>query len=297
MQYLHFEAPPFPYYVTSGNAFYRPGDQHRRRSGIGYFDLIAVEKGTLYIEVLDNCYSLPECSVLIIPVKSAHCGWRFCDESTKFHWLHFDTNESFRLSDSSAQTRRHCTSTVTINNHDYYMDSVMPVFQLLDDAKHEQLLTLMARLESLSINKFTNAVSAMENSFTSFEKQAVFMQVLSMVAVSDDRSSSSGVASQAMQFIQMHYLEPLTLRTVSSAIQYHPTHIIRCMKKQYNCTPAKAILDLRLQRICSLLSTTSFSVSEISEITGFSSAAYLCKVFRTHMGMTPLEYRQKDPST
>ncbi|MEA5015049.1 MAG: AraC family transcriptional regulator [Candidatus Limiplasma sp.] len=293
MQYLRFDAPPFPYYAASGNALYRPGDRHRRRAEIGFFDLIVVERGTLYMETMNSRYTVSAGGVLVIPEKTPHGGWKNCEESTLFHWLHFDCCGAYQVTDSSTYVHRRATSTLTINNHDLSMGFVMPVFQMLDPDRTQSVHAKMVQLESLSFNKFLQNVALIGNPYNALERQSLFMQLMSELADVQEKAKGNSVASQAMQYIHLHFSDQLTLSSIAEALNYHPTHIIRSMKQQYGCTPNKIILELRIQRVRSLLGTTDLDLAEIADMTGFSTSSYLCKVFKAQTGMTPLAYRMQ----
>ena len=294
MRYIHFAAPPMPYFVTSGNAIYRPGDRHRHRSGIGFFDLIVVEHGTLYMEALGGEYAVSGGGMLLIPSNTPHGGTRNCKGNTLFHWLHFDTARDISYADSPVLNRHRQTSnTVTVNNHDQCYDFALPVYQTLDDQQERTAIALMERMESISINKFTQSATTIPAASDVFEQQASFMQLLFQLTQRDDRAGVNNLAGAVMQYIRTHYMEKISLNDIAAEMNYHPTHVIRCMKLQYGVTPARAILDCRLQKACSLLDSSDLSVREVSELSGFSSAAYFCKVFRAHAGMPPQTYRTK----
>lgn len=52
------------------------------------------------------------------------------------------------------------------------------------------------------------------------------------------------------------------------------------------------ITRIRLEKAKHLLETTSHSIAEISDMTGFSSQGYFSTAFKAHTGMTPREYKK-----
>jgi two-component system response regulator YesN len=50
---------------------------------------------------------------------------------------------------------------------------------------------------------------------------------------------------------------------------------------------------LRIDKAKHLLETTALSLSEISEMTGFTSQSYFSTAFKTSVGMTPSQYKKK----
>lgn len=56
------------------------------------------------------------------------------------------------------------------------------------------------------------------------------------------------------------------------------------------------ILDIRLKRACQLVCGSSFTISEISFMTGFTNPKYFSVCFKRRFGTTPSGYREKHAS-
>jgi AraC-like DNA-binding protein len=48
----------------------------------------------------------------------------------------------------------------------------------------------------------------------------------------------------------------------------------------------------RLQVACQQLASTSKTITEIAEASGFATPYYFSRVFRQHFGQSPLQYRK-----
>ena len=59
---------------------------------------------------------------------------------------------------SALPRRRSSPATQTVNNHDRYYDFLLPIFQMIPSQRLPAVLALMQRLESISINKYTQSV-------------------------------------------------------------------------------------------------------------------------------------------
>ena len=53
------------------------------------------------------------------------------------------------------------------------------------------------------------------------------------------------------------------------------------------------INHIRLEKAKSIIETTSLSIAEISEMTGFSAQSYFSTAFKGYTGLTPSQYKQK----
>jgi transcriptional regulator GlxA family with amidase domain len=52
------------------------------------------------------------------------------------------------------------------------------------------------------------------------------------------------------------------------------------------------ILELRINKAKELLRNTNMDILDISSAVGFENQSYFTKIFRTHTGLTPRQYRQ-----
>ncbi len=66
----------------------------------------------------------------------------------------------------------------------------------------------------------------------------------------------------------------------------------REFKEQIGELPAKYIRRVRFETACRLLATTSLKITQISELSGFSSSTYFAQMFRRDIEMTPKQYRK-----
>ena len=290
MTYIILETPPFPYYAYSGDALYRPGDFHRKRSGIHHFNLLFVEYGELYMRV-DGClYPVGKHDALIIPPGSIHEAYDVCKEKTYFHWLHFNTSNAYRLSDSFGNDLKLHKDTLAKNGAAVL---VCPIWQTVSDASAPNLIQDLTGLETLSVNKYLqNALTSKASGHnTPLREQEKFLAVLSRLVV-NDKQADQDIAFMLMQYLQANYATKITLQEMAKVAHCHPTHVIRCFNKKYNITPAKALLNIRLQQAEKLLQATHLSCEEISYKVGFSSASYFSKLFKRQRKLTPQDYRK-----
>lgn len=77
MIYMHFESPPTPHFISAGEALYRRGDRHKKRSSIGVFDMLFVVSGRLYLMEENQHYIIDENQLLILSpdkiIKDINC--------------------------------------------------------------------------------------------------------------------------------------------------------------------------------------------------------------------------------
>lgn len=289
MRFINIQLPTYPYYFLSGNATYRPGDTHTSRKGIACFNLLVIQTGTLYMQVENKRYALHANDALIIPPNYAHKGYHICTEKTIFHWLHFHTTGSYDVSDVPNNIITTPTSSFIPSVHTLSL----PIFHTIHQENIENVISLMAQLETQTINFYNRSNTIVKNINNPFYQQELFMRLLQILSVSPKESSLNEIAYIAMQYINTHYAEKISLEQLASITNCHPTHLIRCVKKQYDMSPNQLLINTRLHRAAGLLTSTSIPVTTISYQVGFSSPSYFGKQFRLTYQCSPKEYRQK----
>lgn len=85
----------------------------------------------------------------------------------------------------------------------------------------------------------------------------------------------------------------LTVAALASDANMSEVYFRTRFKELYGVAPAAFIIDCRIAHAKELLSLNYLSLEEIAESCGFSSASYLCRVFKKHTGETAAQYRKK----
>ncbi|RAV04706.1 AraC family transcriptional regulator [Paenibacillus sp. YN15] len=294
MEYILIESPPYPFFVYAGDALFRPGDFHRQRSAMGYFDILFVESGCLYMEENGNKYEVRENDVLVLHPQHTHRSYKACEEETYFHWLHFLTTEHFWMANSFPKewvsSRSHKKQKIQVEL------LIIPIYQTLNKEAALHIFNSLKNLESLAINRYfqSSMVSKTGTAISSkLRQQELFLNMLSNLTLNDHNSTGNRIAHMVMQFIQANYSKNITLKEMAEVANCHPTHVIRSFSKEYRVTPGKALMNIRLERAKYLLANTDDPCEKIAEQTGFSAASYFSKVFKENIQMSPHNYRKE----
>ena len=96
---------------------------------------------------------------------------------------------------------------------------------------------------------------------------------------------------QMLQFIQAHYMEPITLGQLSQLVHISTSECLRCFHRVIGISPVKFIKQFRIQQAADLLLHSALPVGEVGAACGFEDSSYFIRSFREAKGMTPLEYR------
>lgn len=289
--YLEFICPPMPHLIVAGRSVFRAGDIHERRVLTDIFDLIVVEKGTLYMEEDGYQYTLNAGDYLILVPNKRHKGFRPCLEETHFSWLHFSTAGSFGLEFSSKQQKRK-----RMNHRKYYKKDDFSFFinnqAHLNTQQTSFILSIIDRLEEVKIDNPTHEKIFFKPKVDEFEAQRLFLSVLDSIRTQEYFSTDFDIASQIYSYIESHSNQSFSLDTLSEKFSYHKSYIIQLTKKHFGTTPAQLHNQFRLEKSRNLLLKTTLSIQEIAEELGFYDAAYFSKLFKREYHSSPKNYRK-----
>lgn len=97
----------------------------------------------------------------------------------------------------------------------------------------------------------------------------------------------------AMDYIQSHLTEPLTLKEIADAADLSPTYFSAVFKQVNGITLWEYINKRRIELAMQIFdSKSSDSILDIAFKCGFNNTANFNKMFRKYTGRTPSEYRK-----
>ena len=103
---------------------------------------------------------------------------------------------------------------------------------------------------------------------------------------------TSRLCGSTKRYIDTHYQENITLDQLAKISHVSKYHLAHVFAEEYGISPINYLISKRILEAEHLLKTTDFSLSLISNTTGFSSSSYFTQIFKKHKGMSPTEYRK-----
>lgn len=162
-------------------------------------------------------------------------------------------------------------------------------------------------LESVEISScFRNILREMELKNTGYEDICqAYMEILiirlmrnTALSIREEPQFTSGnrQCASVRRYIDQHFKEPLTLDQLASEVHMNKYYLAHTFKQEYGVSPINYMISRRIDESKYLLAETNLSMSQISQLLGFSSLSYFSQVFRKIQEMTPMEFRQSAKS-
>lgn len=130
------------------------------------------------------------------------------------------------------------------------------------------------------------------------------LSILNQIALSDDRTYLSAEAPPApppsvpyprlhriIQYIADNFDRPISLDEAARTVNLSKYAFCRFFKRSTHKSFIHYLNEFRVSKACKLLSGNTYSITQISLLTGFNNLSYFNRQFKKFMNCTPSEYR------
>lgn len=104
-------------------------------------------------------------------------------------------------------------------------------------------------------------------------------------------SKNNDIIKKAIQYISQNFSSSITLKDVADHVHLNPAYFSTIFKQSTGSSFKEYLNMVRIEESKRLLTTTNYSVIDISVATGFEDQSYFSKVFKKYTGLTPKQYR------
>lgn len=106
-----------------------------------------------------------------------------------------------------------------------------------------------------------------------------------------DQTINQRYLQKASEYISVKYSENLNSEDVAGYIGVSLRKFQRITKEELNCTPTNFIYLVKLNKAADFIKNNHGNIAEIAYQFGFSSPSYFSKIFKSHFGVSPVEYK------
>lgn len=109
----------------------------------------------------------------------------------------------------------------------------------------------------------------------------------------DKGAAGAALVLRALAHLHRHYQDPtLSLRSVATALECNPKYLTNRFSRVAGEHMHTYLVTLRVSHACRLLVSTHLLAKEIAAASGFPQTAPMARAFRTHIGVSPTQYRR-----
>jgi AraC family transcriptional regulator, arabinose operon regulatory protein len=97
---------------------------------------------------------------------------------------------------------------------------------------------------------------------------------------------------ESIEYMKDNMDKCFNLDYLSRKFGYSPSHYIKLFKEETGHSPIDFLINIKMQKACSLLNMTSASVKSISLMLGYKDQYYFSRLFKQVIGQSPSEYKK-----
>lgn len=97
---------------------------------------------------------------------------------------------------------------------------------------------------------------------------------------------------KVLSYIKMHYQEPLFTPQLAELMNMDRNTFSQVFRKEFGVTPREYLTNTRIAKAKELLLATSWTVKEIALQCGFRDDLFFYRIFKKHIGQSPIQYRK-----
>jgi AraC-like DNA-binding protein len=97
---------------------------------------------------------------------------------------------------------------------------------------------------------------------------------------------------RAKEYIEEHYFDQISIDELAKIASVSRGYFFRKFKSQFHVSPLAYQQAIRIEAAKTLLKTTVLRCNEIAWRVGFSDVYFFHRIFKKHIGLTPVQYRK-----
>jgi AraC-like DNA-binding protein len=181
--------------------------------------------------------------------------------------------------------------------------------QMFDSLKEMDAIRGMIQEASMGISIFGETRNKIAEklislcSQTGFERLDGLLQIMNLISISSEKSliikkeikQTSGNNSDrlvnVLNYMKEHLQEQISLQQIANVAFMTVPAFCRFFKNRTKKTFSEYLIELRIDDACKMLIEADKPISEIAHSCGFVSHSHFCKVFRTSMKQSPIQYK------
>lgn len=105
------------------------------------------------------------------------------------------------------------------------------------------------------------------------------------------RDSKEMVIFKCLAYMEEHYMEDLSLESVSAVFHFNSSYFCHYFKSKLNINFSQYLTQIRLTKAKELLELSNDKVYQVASQLGYQDVKYFNRVFKKEFGLTPEEYR------
>ncbi|WP_017434283.1 helix-turn-helix domain-containing protein [Saccharococcus caldoxylosilyticus] len=276
-----------PVHFISGGQFITEQPWTHSQRIIDSFEIIIGINKILYIQEDNTQYEVKPGDVLLLLPNHVHKGYIECDGGLSFYWFHFYCQEYHEIIDKSAvNDDLLLMSTHSLSQHPI-TDIYLPLFWTPSNLDRINILSqqlLDVANSNYYIYHSTNYL--LTSLLIELSEQYIALEI------KQNRTQADLNLERIKEWIRINIHNDISVASIAEKFNYNKTYLSRFFKQKTGMSLLKYLHYMKIRKAKQLLSSTSYSIKEISYKVGIQDEKYFMRLFKKHENMTPSEFRK-----
>lgn len=255
-----------PFYISEAGHFWAEKDYGICRERHDSFLMLYTIEGKGYLQTGNTEMQLGKKETVIIDCHFPH-KYGSLSETWEFLWIHFNG--------ASAAT----------------MFGIIYSSQVVCTVKLDHVSEFERRMKSLVENACQNNITGCSDISLRMHLLMNTICAAALEKISDIQLPDNDIRL-ALNFMEEHYQEQITIDDIIRDIPVSKYHFIRLFRRVMGITPYQYLVNYRINMSKMFLRSTDRTVTEIAERCGFLDTSNFIMQFKKHTGQRPLGYRK-----
>ena len=222
---------------------------------IPYYDLTMVISGTMTYLVEDEYVKLQAGDVMLIPPHTVRSR---IASSGAIHYIYFN----------------------------FFADETVDLPRVMRDAFSPELQSLY---------KAYRVPFYMRGDRGARKVSYILGYTLETLLESEYKAKQNPHVQRAMDYVDAHIGEPLSLSHIAAHLSLTREYTAALFKKELGTTVSAFVNKKKMLLASNLLQTGESDLTKLASYLGYENYGYFCRIFKSHFGISPLQYRKSLP--
>ncbi|WP_054976084.1 helix-turn-helix domain-containing protein [Paenibacillus sp. A3] len=120
----------------------------------------------------------------------------------------------------------------------------------------------------------------------------LWQSILTAGTDAKEPEASQAVIRSIRDYFDEHYTDTFPVEELACAWGMKPTSFFQSFKRSTSLSPLQYITAKRIEKARELLATRDMKIKEVSKAVGYADAYYFSRIFKSAVGVSPVEYMQ-----
>mgnify|MGYP000721525526 CR=1 FL=1 len=245
-----------------------------RPHGCDQYLFIYCKEGCGHIRIEDREYVLHPYQFIILPPNVRHQYEADDTDPWSIYWLHFKGKKASLY--ATGFDKPTCLN-------------------LSLDSKIEERLNLFEEMYATLKNGFETAnINYANVCLNFFLSSLLYLNQFNRSQAGTSKSEYKGcIINWAIYYMHENINKSLTLKDISSYVNYSTSYFYRKFIKETGIAPLSYFTLMKIEKACSLLTTTDMQINQIASLLGYSDPLYFSRVFTKIKSISPGKFRTR----